>query len=148
MFYLNVSDELHEVDWNTTKQKLIKMFDVSLLKEVTENYFTIDAIVFNNLYDGSVGFHYNDEKLNIIEIFKRDSHDDENTIIKSFEETQKLLKSIYGNPSDIRPRKIYFFETKTEYEYHDSLWVLDQFRVHHYMMERYGPEFHLKIHRL
>lgn len=125
------------VPWDIDEKQLTDLFKGQKLINITTGYYTTDSESLDGL-KCKLGFHFEPRKngrLNELEFF-RTNYDD---LSKSYEEFQKHFVGQFGKP------------TKTSlgdegFEIHH--WDFDGVNIMHFIIDRFGPEEHMRIKRV
>ena len=122
------------IPWCIDEQTLIKLLNKHSYNHVTKGYYTISCKSLSGL-DCMLGFHFEPRKdglLKELEFF-RNSYSDQS---ESFYEFQSHFEKAFGKPS-----KNYFGNEG----YENYLWDFDSVQIVHYVIDRFGPEEHMRI---
>jgi len=120
------------VPWDVTDQGLTTLFAGLSIKRVTRGYYVIECEPFAGLLC-SLGFHLHGT-LDELEFF-RSSYIDQR---KSYEEFQSHLETAFGDPT----------HTGSGSEgFPSHTWLMPGARIIHHVIDRFGPEEHVRIIR-
>ena len=77
--------------WSVTEGEISALLNGYEYQKITEHYYTMAVTVFDNLYHGRLGLHFNAEgKLSVLELFKPDrDYSDDKTVFDMFNFTCK-----------------------------------------------------------
>ena len=122
------------VPWNISEQELETLLGKQGLKRVTDGYYTI-ACTTPGGQKHLLGFHFRPQKggrLRELEFF-RDAYAD---LKKSYEDFQKHFEGEFGPPNSAE---------KSEDSFDRYVWRLGKIKIEHYVLDRFGPEEHMRI---
>ncbi len=158
-------DEPHVfIPWDIEESELIHLLEKYYLRKVTEGYYCISCKSLGGL-SHELGFHFEtkiDENRNkeledymksIGTIVKKigPTHDSKNTgklkeleffrkaypdLKKSFDEFQLFIEKAFGQPT---------LSEKGGEGFQHYEWKFKGIRIYHYVLDRFGPEEHMKI---
>lgn len=121
------------VRWGSTEEDLIAALGKHF-RYVTKGYYTITCKTLGGM-EHELGFHFNPRKngvLRELEFFRRSYEDQAN----SYNEFQSHFEATFGKPDKSSPG--------TEgFESHE--WNLGRNKIVHYILNRFGPEEHMRI---
>ena len=119
------------IPWHIDPQQLISILK-DRVDKVTRKYYTTKCISMKGLAH-NLGFHFSENKLVEFELFRNNKGD----LKSSYEEFQKHLTEVFGNLTS----QSNGYEGYVKYD-----WLFPQFQVVHMVMDRFGPEEHVRIH--
>jgi hypothetical protein len=122
------------VPWGIDEAQLRQLLPAA--HEVNRGYHVLDVVSLGGL-QSALGFHFDpraDGRLVELEFFRR-HYDD---LAASFDEFQRHLESTFGPPQRTG-------EGDEGFPSHE--WVRDGTSIRHYVVERFGPEEHVRIRR-
>jgi hypothetical protein len=124
------------IPWTVTVADLRRLMD-GRLREVTLGYFTATCRSLGGM-EHELGFHFvprGGDRLDELEFFRRSYADRQ----ASFEEFQRHFEAAFGPPHRTGPG--------TEgFPSHE--WTVSGATIVHFVIDRFGPEEHLRIRRL
>ncbi|MBO4539601.1 MAG: hypothetical protein J5781_04940 [Clostridia bacterium] len=133
--------------WSVTEGEISALLNGYEYQKITEHYYTMAVTVFDNLYHGRLGLHFNAEgKLSVLELFKPDrDYSDDKTVFDMFKKEQKMLESYLGKPS--KSASIFHTLALTKFGRNSRgfIWNFKNVKVIHNVWERFGLEEHLEI---
>ena len=125
------------IPWGITEEELRCLFPSGQLREVTNGYITTSCVSFRNLKH-ELGFHFNPRKngrLGLLEFFRKDYKN----LDKSFRDFQQQFVGEFGLPHAT---------TKGTDGYTIHRWQFDHIQIEHTIIDRFGPEEHMRISNL
>ena len=125
------------IPWGSTETELRSTFGKSQLREVTNGYLTTSCVSFRNL-NHELGFHFNPRnngRLGMLEFFRKKRED----LDKSFREFQQHFVGEFGLPHMTE-------DGSDGYAIHR--WQFDHIHIEHTIIDRFGPEEHMRISNL
>ncbi|MFN0179614.1 MAG: hypothetical protein ACKVZ0_12520 [Gemmatimonadales bacterium] len=129
------------VPWSATRDALRQLFPEpgigrQGLKEVTGHYFVLSDVLSLGGLCHELGFHFGIRgRLAELEYFRRSYED----VLGSYTEFQRHLESSFGPPTRREPG---------DEGCDRCVWQLTGAEVFHELVDRFGPEEHLRIVRL
>lgn len=122
------------IPWGVTKKRLFELLASDSPRRVTSGYLTLRARVLDGL-NCMLGFHFRKNGLlSEIEFFREDSN-----LQISYDAFQRHFEQALGPPSRTVPGD----EGFSAHE-----WLVPDVRVVHYVVNRFGPEEHMRIQHL
>lgn len=125
------------VPWDVTEQQLRELLEPHGLRKVTFGYFTLSCRSLGGL-SHELGFHFiprNSDHLTELEFFRAKPTVE---LHHSFDEFQHHLELTFGPPTRSVPGQAGFTEHR---------WQLPGATIVHYVVDRFGPEEHVRIIR-
>jgi hypothetical protein len=125
------------VAWGVRPTKLKSLLTEHGLKRVTHGYYTLSCVSLNGL-SHDLGFHFRPRWggiLNELEFFHRSYKELE----VSFEEFQKHFEAAFGKPTNEQPG---------DQGLPSFCWNFASIQIVHYVLDRFGPEEHMRIRKL
>jgi hypothetical protein len=123
------------VPWEITEVQLTAIFDGLPLKHITTGYFVLDCEPFAGL-QCSLGFHLHSAKvLTELEFFRNNYSNQK----KSYDEFQLHLETAFGQPTHTG---------KGSDGFPSHIWLVHGARIEHHVIDRFGPEEHVRIIQL
>jgi len=122
--------------WGISENDLSKLLGAFGLKSVTSGYCTLTATSLDGL-KCEIGFHFfpkHGGRLHEIEFFRR-SYPNQS---ESFAEFQRHFEKQFGSPTKTS-------EGSEEFPSHE--WRIGRTAIVHYVIDRFGPEEHMRIKR-
>jgi hypothetical protein len=122
------------VPWGISESQLKSLLVEHGLKQVTHGYYTLSCVSLDGL-SHQLGFHFHPRHrgtLNELEFFRRSYE----SLKVSFDDFQKHFEQSFGKPK--------IEESETE-GYPAFSWSLNGVKIVHYVIERFGPEEHMRI---
>jgi hypothetical protein len=121
------------VPWHISEQELLNLLP-SAPRHVTTGYYTLPCASLGGLQH-DLGFHFAPRaggRLVELELFRRSYPD----LHQSFEEFQRHLVQTFGEPSAVDDGDAGFPH---------FTWRMARARVVHYVLDRFGPEEHVRV---
>jgi hypothetical protein len=122
------------VPWETLEVEIRTLFDGLPLRRVTHGYFTIPCLSLGGL-SHELGFHFYPRGggiLTELEFFRTPAPD----LAASYEKFQQHLEATFGPPALTAPGSEGFLS---------HTWRLPGADVVHFVLNRFGPEEHVRI---
>lgn len=124
------------VPWSISPVELEQLIVSSSLERVTEGYYTTPVQCLGGLRC-MLGFHFEPPQegmLQELEFFRsRSSHYSQ---FGSFEEFQRHFEAAFGRPTRA---------SQSSEEFPSYTWALEDATIVHYVVDRFGPEEHMRI---
>lgn len=124
------------VPWGITEAELMSLLGEYGLRNVTQGYYTLTCETLGGLKH-ELGFHFTPRKsgrLLELEFFRR-SYPDQ---AASYNEFQEYFERTFGKPSKTTP-------VNKGFSSHE--WKVKGAKISHYVVDRFGPEEHVRIHK-
>lgn len=124
------------VPWDIDEKQLTDLFKGKNLHNVTTGYYVTDSESLDGL-KCKIGFHFEPRKngrLQELEFFRTNYND----LSKSYKEFQDFFTRKFGKPTKSTPGDEGF-------EIHQ--WDLKGVNIGHFVIDRFGPEEHMRIKR-
>ena len=124
------------VPWGIQETELQALLGDHGLKHVTQGYYTLSCVSLGGL-SHKLGFHFYPRtggRLNELEFF-RSSYENQKA---SFDEFQTHFEMSFGKPTNEKPGGEGF---------PSYAWNLHGAQIVHYVMDRFGPEEHMRIRK-
>ena len=125
------------VPWNINGGQLESLFKTHDLNHVTTGYYTIKSESLNGL-KCNIGFHFkpaNEGLLKEFEFYFETGEKLENT----FKQFQYHFEREFGKPG----KQMHGYPGYSDFE-----WILDDIQIIHRVIDRFGPEEHMRIKKL
>jgi len=123
------------VPWGITEPELEALIQARALRRVTRAYYTLPVTVLGGLRC-MLGFHFRGPSAGLSELeFFRTAYTDQRA---SFEEFQRHFERTFGPPSSTELGD----QGLPSHE-----WQLHGVSIVHYVLDRFGPEEHMRIRR-
>ncbi len=132
-----LDDPLVFVPWTVTDAGLRRLLWERGLRRVTTGYYVLSDCLSLGGLRCELGFHFvprGGDRLDELEFFRRAYPDQ----AASFREFQECFERAFGPPTATRPGD----EGFPSHE-----WAVPGARIVHYVIERFGPEEHMRIQR-
>ncbi|NOT09661.1 MAG: hypothetical protein HOP28_15825 [Gemmatimonadales bacterium] len=122
------------VPWSVSENELGHLFG-PVLRHVTAKYWTARVRVLGGL-ECNLGFHFRGNRGQLSELeFFRDSYDDQ---AESFTGFQRHFEAAFGAPTETQPGTEGFPSYR---------WLVPGAEIIHLIVDRFGPEEHMRIRR-
>jgi hypothetical protein len=122
------------VPWTISEPELVRLLG-SVLRHVTDKYWTAEVRVLNGL-SCNLGFHFRGSGGELSELeFFRSSYADQ---ARSFVEFQRSFEAVFGPATTEHPGSEGFLTYR---------WLVPGAEIIHLVMDRFGPEEHMRIRR-
>ena len=124
------------IPWGATEQELVEIVGAEALNHVTRGYYTVQCVALGGLRI-HLGFHFQPRsggKLWEFEVFRGDM----TPLETSFAEFQAHLEAVLGPPSSTS-------DADGEFSHYE--WRTPDLHVYHYVLDRFGPEEHVRFKR-
>jgi len=125
------------VPWNINTGQLESLFKAHKLNHVTSGYYTIKCEFLNGL-QCNIGFHLKPADgglLKEIEFY----FETEEKLERTFKKFQYHFEQEFGKPA----KEMNGYPGYSDYE-----WILDDIQIIHKVIDRFGPEEHMRIRKL
>jgi len=145
MFTFYVNDKFYEIRYDDNRSQIFEKLNGIETTSVTKDYYTFKGEVFERQLESFIGLHFRGKYLFKIELFDDREVYETGNLIDRFIFKQKILESLYPEPIkyDSENIPILIDGNETFHVFNNAYWNLDNVRIEHYMMERFGPEEHL-----
>ncbi len=123
------------IPWSIRPRRLAEIVGGDALSEVTRGYYVTQCSVLGGLQI-SVGFHFHYGRLAEFELFRRFAM----PLEESYADFQQHLESTFGPPHDCWADDGGFNHCTWRFG-----WLFGRASVRHFVMDRFGPEEHVRI---
>lgn len=126
-----IDDSETVIPWRITPEQLARITGQNALTEVTRNYFVTRCSALGGL-QLSVGYHFQGRSLRQIELFRNFAM----PLAESYADFQEHLETTFGPPTSVG-------EADCGFSYCE--WKLGTITIIHSVIDRFGPEEHVRI---
>jgi hypothetical protein len=124
---IKIVDPVAFIHWDMRAQKIYNLFEKDKVHKVSDDYYVISCTLDDGLKT-MLGLHFTNGLLYWLELFRGKDYGGPEILKTSFEDYQKHLIQIFGEPS---------ITQEGEFGFKNYKWEFEKIRVHHSVYERF-----------